>query len=192
MSAIRGYLKRFRPGQQTRLVADPTNLNRIADILEDIYGIGCHVEKPTDGSPWCIVVDALAGGGGLPGGFPCEEWVTFGITSDVPYQLKVWNGRIRIPMEPPTPSIPVDAADTTITFADGDGQYIGWKWTPGSAGGTLEIVGPQQNEFADFTDSNGTYHQQRSLYKLNVRDGLFTMVRDIVHGEIPDPVYAQP
>ncbi len=45
---MRGFLKRFRSGMPVSQVVDTENLNRIANILEDIEGYnGIRIEKPT-------------------------------------------------------------------------------------------------------------------------------------------------
>lgn len=56
---IFGFLRRSRPGDPLRNVATTEKLNRICNILEDIQGQGCHIEKPTakNGYGWRIVVD---------------------------------------------------------------------------------------------------------------------------------------
>ena len=56
---ILGFFRRSRPGDPLRNVATTEKLNRICNILEDIQGQGCHIEKPTnaDGYGWRIVVD---------------------------------------------------------------------------------------------------------------------------------------
>ena len=62
MGAIRNFLARFKTGDPVRLTANAQNLNRIANILEDIMGVGCRIEKPTDaeGRGWKIVVDGTS------------------------------------------------------------------------------------------------------------------------------------
>lgn len=57
---LRGFLRRFRPGDPVAKVCDTQHHNRVAQILEDIQGMGCRVLKPTDGSPWFIIVDGTS------------------------------------------------------------------------------------------------------------------------------------
>ena len=61
MGKLRIFLRdNFKKGDPVRIVANHTQANRIANILNDIDGIGCRIEKPTrwDGRGWKIVVDA--------------------------------------------------------------------------------------------------------------------------------------
>jgi hypothetical protein len=57
MSRLRGFLRRFRAGDPVARVCDTTHHNRVAQVLEDLQGMGCRIHKPTDGSPWYIIVD---------------------------------------------------------------------------------------------------------------------------------------
>lgn len=71
---LRNWLKRFVPGDPVSKVCDTRNLNRIANVLEDIdvigrNGIDATINKPTEaeGLGWMIVVDgaklrAMSGG----------------------------------------------------------------------------------------------------------------------------------
>jgi len=62
MGIIRNFLKRFTAGQPVAAVCSVSNLNRIANILEDIQGVGCRIEKPTnaEGHGWQIVIDGTS------------------------------------------------------------------------------------------------------------------------------------
>lgn len=51
---IDGFFRKPRPGQPVCSLADVDNLNRVANILNDITGEGCSIDKPTDGTPWTI------------------------------------------------------------------------------------------------------------------------------------------
>ena len=58
--AITGWLKNtFRRGDPLRHVSNHVQANRIANVLLDLQGIGCRVEKPThaEGRGWRIIVD---------------------------------------------------------------------------------------------------------------------------------------
>ena len=61
---LRNFLRRFVPGDPVYIVADTKNLNRMANILEDIEvvgtnGISAEISKPTDaeGRGWIIAID---------------------------------------------------------------------------------------------------------------------------------------
>ena len=54
---IDGFFKKAKPGQPLRALANVDNLNRVANVLNDISGEGCTIEKPTDGSAWIIRYD---------------------------------------------------------------------------------------------------------------------------------------
>ena len=87
MGRIAGFLMRFLPGDPVAKVCDTRNLNRIANILEDMTGVGIRIEKPTDaeGRGWKLINDGSsdednADGSGIPGDFPRPgggEQVTF-------------------------------------------------------------------------------------------------------------------
>ena len=49
----------FKRGDPLRKVANHTQANRIANVLLDIKGVGCRIEKPTnaDGRGWKVIVD---------------------------------------------------------------------------------------------------------------------------------------
>lgn len=49
----------FKAGDPLRKVANARQQNRIANILNGLYGIGCRVHKPTDGEGrgWAIICD---------------------------------------------------------------------------------------------------------------------------------------
>lgn len=51
---IDGFFRKVKPGQPLRALANVDNLNRVANVLNDISGEGCTIDKPTDGSPWTI------------------------------------------------------------------------------------------------------------------------------------------
>lgn len=53
------YISLYKSGDPVRAVGNVQDHNRVANILNDIEGIGCHVEKPTNGEGrgWKIVVD---------------------------------------------------------------------------------------------------------------------------------------
>jgi len=57
MPQLRGFLQRFRRGQPLWSFCDHVHHNRVADVLENILGCGCRIEKPIDGTPWKIIVD---------------------------------------------------------------------------------------------------------------------------------------
>lgn len=65
---LNGFLKRFRANQAINLLCSAQHHNRVANILEGIEGIGCHIEKPTnaDGKGWKIVCDGTSDGDGPP------------------------------------------------------------------------------------------------------------------------------
>lgn len=53
-----GWFKTYPPGTPVRLVANVEENNRIRNILNDIRGIGCRIEKPAglNGLGWRIIV----------------------------------------------------------------------------------------------------------------------------------------
>jgi hypothetical protein len=53
---IDGFFKKAKPGQPLRALANVDNLNKVANIINDISGEGCTIEKPKDGEPWIIHV----------------------------------------------------------------------------------------------------------------------------------------
>lgn len=57
MPQLRGFLQRFRKGQPLWSFCDSVHHNRVAEVLENILGVGCRIDKPIDGSPWKIIVD---------------------------------------------------------------------------------------------------------------------------------------
>jgi hypothetical protein len=59
MSRIRHFLSRFIEGDPLRKVGNVRDKNRVHNILEDIVGVNCRIEKPInqDGLGWRIIVD---------------------------------------------------------------------------------------------------------------------------------------
>tara|TARA_R110000751_G_scaffold138798_2_gene242493 strand:+ start:5114 stop:5917 length:804 start_codon:yes stop_codon:yes gene_type:complete len=60
MPAINGFLKSTHaPGDPSRGVPGAGDANTVANVLNDIQGVGCRIEKPMDrgGLGWHIVVD---------------------------------------------------------------------------------------------------------------------------------------
>lgn len=56
---IINWLRTWLPETPLRLVANVRQMNRIANILNDIQGVNCRIEKPTnaEGKGWMIIVD---------------------------------------------------------------------------------------------------------------------------------------
>ena len=54
---IDGFFRRPRAGQPLRALANVDNLNKVANILNDISGEGCTIDKPLDGKPWIVRYD---------------------------------------------------------------------------------------------------------------------------------------
>ena len=54
--------RRHKPGDPVRFICDTDALNFVYSVLEDIKGVGCRIEKPTDGGGqgWRIVVDGTS------------------------------------------------------------------------------------------------------------------------------------
>lgn len=54
-----GWFKTYAPGTPVRQVANVEENNRIRNILNDIQGVGCRIEKPrgANGLGWRIIVD---------------------------------------------------------------------------------------------------------------------------------------
>ncbi len=70
---LRNWLRRFVPGDPVCKVADTTNLNRIANVLEDIEvigsaGISAQIDKPTaqEGIGWTIHINGAQLGSLIP------------------------------------------------------------------------------------------------------------------------------
>ena len=59
MSRIRHFLSRFIEGDPLRKVSNVRDKNRVHNILEDIVGVNCRIDKPInqDGLGWRIIVD---------------------------------------------------------------------------------------------------------------------------------------
>jgi hypothetical protein len=56
---IINWLRTWLPETPLRLVANVRQMNRIANILNNIQGVNCRIEKPTnaEGKGWLIIVD---------------------------------------------------------------------------------------------------------------------------------------
>lgn len=90
MSVLANWLRNnFKQGDPTRIVADHLQANRIANILQDIQGLGCRIEKPTDadGRGWKIIIDGSSDitppdGYEFPGGSRIDQFdVNFAVTA---------------------------------------------------------------------------------------------------------------
>lgn len=59
---MRNFLKIFWPEEPLRKVANVRQQNRIANILNDIKGVGCTIQKDygREGRGWKIVVDGIS------------------------------------------------------------------------------------------------------------------------------------
>ena len=75
----------FKRGDPLRKVANHTQANRIANVLLDIKGVGCRIEKPTnaDGRGWKVIVD-----GSSDEPFPDDTPSFFGLENGT-YQYEV-------------------------------------------------------------------------------------------------------
>lgn len=65
MGRIFNWLKNtHKPGDPSRLVPSTADANRIANILQDIVGVGCRIDKPinNDGYGWRIIIDGSSDG----------------------------------------------------------------------------------------------------------------------------------
>ena len=154
-----GFLKRFKASAPVRVVASTRNMNRIANILEDIQGVGLRIVKRTDaeGRGWLIINDgssdvtlpedaekerraALSSGiGGFPNG---NKW-TWGISysGDVVtiYNPKVVTGY--------TVAYPADPTPLQITA---NNYWLYYKFTIADSTGVLKSA-------ATVPDSTATY-----------------------------------
>jgi len=152
---LRGYLKRFQAGDPVAKVCDHVHQNRIAAALEDIQGVGCRIDKPTDGTPWKVIVDGTSDITPAPGtmspvgygsSYPFGSNYTFGILAS-DNVLTVYKGKAR------RFTLPVYKADTTaVTLADGPAQRVCWRWSVDSG---LEIMTTAQVD--DPPSWDGTY-----------------------------------
>jgi len=59
-SALGRFFKRFRTGDPIRKACDSRNLNTVFDVLEDLQGLGCRIERTNTGKGWMIVVDGTS------------------------------------------------------------------------------------------------------------------------------------
>ena len=59
---INGFFRRNRAGQPLRALANIENLNKVANILNDITGEGCWIEKPLNGDPWIVHISSTISG----------------------------------------------------------------------------------------------------------------------------------
>jgi hypothetical protein len=186
MPQLRGFLRRFRSGQSVSSFCDSEHHNRVADILENILGCGCRIEKPTDGQPWKIIIDGssdISGGGlgVLPGGgldFPWSANITFGITQTAADKLKVWKGKFRRWGDQT-----YNAADTEVTFTGDGDQWLVWRWSESSG---LEIVTTPQTNYPAESDSTYIYGP---IHKVNLTAGVFTLVDACQIGIINAPIF---
>lgn len=152
MAKLRGYLWRFRAGDPVAKVCNTEHHNRVAAILENLEGMGCRIEKPTNGSAWRIIVDGTSDieppadyVSPFAGGYPWGTEYTFGLERTAPNKIKIYNGKARRQNDPQGTSLYYEAPTTEVTFAgNGDGQRIVWKWSIDSG---LEInAAPQTND----------------------------------------------
>ena len=192
MPQLRGFLRRFRAGQSVSSFCDSTHHNRVADILENILGCGCRIEKPMDGTPWKIIIDGssdITGGGlgVLPGGglgFPWGSTYTFGITDTSAgdtYKLKVWKGKFRRCGDQT-----YNAADTEVTFSGDGDQWLVWRWSESSG---LEIVTTPQTNYPAESDSTYIYGP---IHKVNLTAGTFTILDACQDGIINAQTFTVP
>ena len=91
MARIVGFLRNtFRAGMPLRIVANHRQQNRIANILSDIVGVGCRIEKPinAEGRGWRIVIDGTS-----DEEYPDGSEPPFGAFDDGEYRYQVpsWN-----------------------------------------------------------------------------------------------------
>ena len=56
------FINLFKPGDPVRNVANVEDHNRVANILNDLKGIGCRIQKPVNGEGrgWTIIVDGTS------------------------------------------------------------------------------------------------------------------------------------
>ena len=56
------FLERFVSGDPVAKTAAARQQNRVANILEDIQGVGCRIDKPTnrEGKGWRIICDGTS------------------------------------------------------------------------------------------------------------------------------------
>jgi hypothetical protein len=188
---LRGFLRRFRAGDPVAKVCDHEHHNRVAEILENAQGCGCRLDKPTDGTPWTVIVDGstdipFPNGAKPQMGWPWGEQYTFGITQTAEDKIKVWKGKMDRWGDEQNGAGPYVAADTEVTF-EGDGtQYLIWKWSESSG---LEILTtPQVNWPLKFADGYifGVIHQVKLYNKV------FSLVDGIQAGMLPAPMFTKP
>jgi hypothetical protein len=56
------FIQLFKKGDPARAVSNVTDHNRVANILNDLGGYGCRIEKPVNGEGrgWKIIVDGVS------------------------------------------------------------------------------------------------------------------------------------
>ena len=150
---LRGFLHRFQKGDPVASVCNTTHHNRVADILENIEGYGCRIDKPIDGSPWTIYFDGTSDQSPLNDtppciGYPYGELWTCGIMIAANV-VTVYNARARRMGERNADGTNKtwQATTTDVTFSDGANQRIIWEWDPSA--GLLILATPQVNDPSD-------------------------------------------
>jgi hypothetical protein len=63
------FIRLFKKGDPARLVANVQDHNRLGNIVNDLSGVGCRIEKPVNGEGrgWKVVVDGRTSDVPLPG-----------------------------------------------------------------------------------------------------------------------------
>jgi hypothetical protein len=188
--SIRGYLWRFSKGDPVAKVCNTTHHNRVAQILEDIVGVGLRIEKNTDGTPWRIVNDGTSdekppdGSSVGETGYPWGAQYTFGLVRTGTNIITVYNGKLRRLNDPQAGKLCYEAANTAVTFAgNGAGQRIVWEWS--AASGLIIKAAPEN---ADPTNDTDIYRGVVAIF--NVVEGFPCLTDYEQCGIIMLPVFA--
>lgn len=131
MSLLGTFFRRVGFGRALNKLASLYNLTRVFNVLEDIQGVNCRIEKPVDaeGRGWRIIVDG-SGDEAPPDGKP-PPWsssaVHFGDTADAKEQTD-WKQSSEKPAV-----LRIGGQEKVDVLVDSMGNVV--AWTTGSGGG---------------------------------------------------------
>jgi hypothetical protein len=198
MAAVINFFKRFRHGRPVREYCDAKHFNRVSNVLEDISGIGCRVQKPlnAEGLGWRIIVDGTSDHelppdfGQATKGFPYGATWPYGllINGDT---VSVYNATVeRYPSRYEATPNPTDIVmDTKGT------RWVGYLFD--SKVNTLTVTGPHTSEPETSTEDYDDGLFRGPLFKFTVEDDgeetpsvtSVILTRDYVHGRMDLQIY---
>jgi hypothetical protein len=123
-------------------------LNTVANILNDLDGIGCHIDRNPSGYGWKIVIDSVIDGGGAirP---EWAQWVSGSTSFTVKYGPLLWGGN----------TLNAGASDYTVSFSGAAAGEVRWLYVEGKtdlsytpqvllgANGYLPVDAPNESIF---------------------------------------------